>query len=236
MSMLKIRNNVIVKSHLSVKGTSSSSSSSSSGAGSSTKLLSTLTSDDGNFSVTNQSIFTNTDVDQGGIYSAWHLMDGTKYSDNTGDSEYVSNTNIGWMSAQVLAVGSQHTTRATNSVVYDMGSSKTITSIDFWNYWAKTTGVDTLYPYTVNGVSYSYFDSRRSDIVDVYISNDSSVPEATSTKIVAETNMAKIHEWTSTITSSNNSGRYIRLSIQNNTGAQNGENVVGIHEMEINGY
>ena len=54
------------------------------------------------------------------------------------------------------------------------------------------------------------------------ISDDVSVPEASSTKIIADTNKAKIAQWDSD-TIQNVSGRYLRFNIQNQKGWKNSQ-------------
>ena len=207
-----------------------------------------LSSDNGNFIHGYQSEFSYPDT--GSAYynthyqnAPWHLFDGTKWYDNDDDAGilyYGSGTlvRLGWTSQSGQASGTSVFNRATNSVVYDMGTSKTIKKIKVWNYNVFRDGTfPSNYTCIIDDIVWNYYESRRTDILDVYISDDVSVPEASSTKIIADTNKAKIAQWDSD-TIQNVSGRYLRFNIQNQKGWKNSqglqyENTVGLFEIEL---
>lgn len=209
------------------------------------KLLSnTLTSDNYSFSQPDSTLSNINNSKMGGAYyEMWHMMDGTKWSGSGGASDVYNTTpaHIGFLSAQGVDFDDHGKIRATNSFVIDLTESRTLSEIRFWNYWAKDDYHESsqVADVTLDGVTYTYpySSTRRTDIMDVYISDNPNVPEDDTnltTLIVSETGKALSHTWVST-PSVSASGRYVRFNIQNNTGWTNGENVVGLFEIELFG-
>lgn len=153
-----------------------------------------LSSDDGNV------ISVSHDSSEPGstFYEAWHVFNGTK----TTVEGFNSNYELGWQA--YLPDSNTYSDGA--YFIYDFGSSKTITSIKFWNA--------TLNP------------NWKTDIIKVYVGNNSS---NISNKIIDSSGHFNDINWTNTV-SNTISGRYVKIQIINN-GSE-----VGVNEIEIYGY
>lgn len=167
----------------------------------SSKITPLLTSDPGTFSATSVK----------SLRDPWHLMDGTKLW-----SEALASNRVGWMTDGGVRQA---------SVTWDMQSTKTITSIIFWNYQE----------YDYRNIAPYYAFLRATDDVEISISNDNT----NFTTLASDSGKMAELTWTTDIPESNQvSGRYLKITIDNlNIPADYvADNVTGLLEIEVYGY